>query len=135
MEQKKISVGGHINTYINFAMQQNYVPIIRNIVITNETEMAINNLTVKVNFEPAFAKEFTYNIECIEAYKTVEISPVPISLSTEFLFSLTEKMIGNIFIDVYEGEEMYTPCTVPKEMASASTPVSAAKRAASSGTV
>lgn len=102
---KKISVGGHINTYINFAMQQNYVPIIRNIVITNETEKAINNLTVKVNFEPAFAKEFIYNIECIEAYKKVEISPVPISLSTEFLFSLTEKMIGNIYVDVYEGEE------------------------------
>ena len=102
---QKISVGGHINSYINFAMQQNYVPIIRNIIIKNEQDKSINNITVKVNFEPNFAKEFTYNIECIEAGKTVEISPVCISLSTEFLFSLTEKMIGNIFIDVYEGEE------------------------------
>ena len=108
---QKISVGGHINTYINFAMQQNYVPIIRNIVITNESQESINNLTVKVNFEPAFAKEFTYNIQCIEAGKTVEVSPVPISLSTEFLYSLTEKMVGNIFIDMYEGEEkIYEYC-------------------------
>lgn len=103
-QPKKISVGGHMNTYINFAMQQNYVPIIRNIIITNEQDKPLNNLTVKVNFEPEFAKEFTYNIECIEAGKTMEISPVCISLSTSFLFSLTEKMIGSVIVSVYSEE-------------------------------
>ena len=104
-QENKISVGGHINTYINFAMQQNYVPIIRNIIIKNEQDTPLNNITVKVNFEPAFAKEFTYNIECIEAGKTVEISPVSISLSTEFLFSLTEKMVGSVVVSVYTATE------------------------------
>ena len=104
-QENKISVGGHINTYINFAMQQNYVPIIRNIIIKNEQDKPLNNITVKVNFEPNFAQEFTYNIECIEAGKTVEISPVSISLSTEFLFSLTEKMVGSVVVSVYANEE------------------------------
>ena len=47
-KQPKISVGGHINTYINFAMQQNYVPIIRNIVIANKSDMPLRNLKVKL---------------------------------------------------------------------------------------
>ena len=33
-----VTVGGNILGAINFAMQQNYVPIIRNIVINNKTE-------------------------------------------------------------------------------------------------
>lgn len=101
----KISVGGHINTYINFAMQQNYVPIIRNLVITNKTESTLKNLKVKILFEPNFAREYSHEIPSIEAGKSVTISPVRINLSTEFLFSLTEKLVGNMFIEVYEGEE------------------------------
>ena len=41
---KKVTVGGQINSSINFAMQQNYVPIIRNIVIHNESEEMLENL-------------------------------------------------------------------------------------------
>ena len=105
IEEQKISVGGHINTYINFAMQQNYVPIIRNLVIANKTEEALKNLKVKITFEPNFAREYTHEIELIEAGKSITISPVRIILSTEFLYTLTEKLVGNIFIEVYEGEE------------------------------
>ena len=104
-KQPKISVGGHINTYINFAMQQNYVPIIRNLVITNKSDMPLKNLKVKITFEPNFAREYTHDIELIEVGKSITISPVRIILSTEFLFALTEKLVGNIFIEVYEGEE------------------------------
>ena len=104
MEQK-ITVGGHINTYINFAMQQNYVPIVRNIIINNESEEKLENLRLKITFEPDFAREFTYEIGAIEAGKSMEIAPVRIILSTEFLFSLTEKTVGNIFIEVLQNED------------------------------
>ena len=102
--EKKVTIGGHLNGSINFAMQQNYVPIIRSLVIHNETEAKLNDLHLKITFEPDFARAFSYDIQSIEAGESVEISPVRIRLSTEFLFSLTEKMVGNIFVDLYEGD-------------------------------
>lgn len=101
---KKVKIGGHINASINFAMQQNYIPIIRNLVIYNETGEELHDLHLKITFEPEFAREYVFDIEKIGAHESVEIKPVRIKLSTEFLFSLTEKMIGNILIDLYEGE-------------------------------
>lgn len=102
---KNIVVDGQICSSINFAMQQNYVPIIRNLIIKNETDKELSELTLKITFEPEFAREFVYKINAIEAQSFVEICPVNIKLSTEFLFSLTEKMVGSIFIDLYEKDE------------------------------
>lgn len=103
--EKEITIGGQINASINFAMQQNYVPIIRSLVINNATEEKLTDLHLKITFEPEFAREFTYDIESIEAGKSVEITPVKIRLLTEFLFSLTEKMVGTILIDLFEREQ------------------------------
>ncbi|MCI7181719.1 MAG: hypothetical protein MSA26_14415 [Lachnospiraceae bacterium] len=101
---KKVTICGQINGSVNFAMQQNYVPVIRSLVIHNETQESLNDLRLKITFEPDFAREFIFEIESIDAGGSVEISPVRIRLSTEFLFSLTEKMVGSIFIELYEGD-------------------------------
>lgn len=102
---EKVTIGGEMNSSINFAMQQNYVPIIRTLVINNTTEEKLQDLHLKITFEPGFARDFTYDIDSIEAGESVEIAPVKIRLSTEFLFSLTEKMVGTISIDMFEGED------------------------------
>lgn len=47
-----VTVGGNILGAINFAMQQNYVPIIRNIVINNKTEDVLKNIDIKISFNP-----------------------------------------------------------------------------------
>lgn len=103
--ENKVSVGGNITKSINFAMQQNYVPVIRNLVVNNENEETLSNLDLKITFDPEFAKEYTYHIDEIQAGQYVEISPVRIQLKTEFLFSLTEKIIGTITVELFQGEE------------------------------
>ena len=100
-----VSVSGNINASINFAMQQNYVPVIRDLVVANESDAVLENIDLKISFEPEFAKTFTYHVENILANGSVEISPVKIATNTDFLFSLTEKMIGNITVDVLRGDE------------------------------
>lgn len=100
-----VSVGGHINASINFAMQQNYVPVIRFLTVNNESEEVLENIDLIISFEPEFAKEFRYHIDSIPANGSVEISPVRINTNTDFLFSLTEKMVGNITVDIMCGEE------------------------------
>ena len=101
-----VSVSGHINASINFAMQQNYVPVIRNLIVNNESDDVLEDIDLRVSFEPEFAKEFKYHIDSIPAHESVEISPVRISTNTHFLFSLTEKVIGNISVDVMQGENI-----------------------------
>ncbi len=102
----KVSVNGNFTKTINFAMQQNYVPIIRNLVVTNNSAEVLENIDVKITFEPDFAKEYTYSIVKLDAGQAVEISPLRISMKSEFLYSLTEKMIGNIRVVVSKGEEI-----------------------------
>ena len=56
-----VTVGGNILGAINFAMQQNYVPIIRNIVINNKTEDVLKNIDIKISFNPEIAKDYEYH--------------------------------------------------------------------------
>ena len=49
--ESKISVGGNFIGSINLAMQQNYVPVIRNLVVNNESEESLANLDLKITFE------------------------------------------------------------------------------------
>ena len=58
-----VTVGGNILGAINFAMQQNYVPIIRNIVINNKTEDVLKNIDIKISFNPEISKDYEYNID------------------------------------------------------------------------
>ena len=88
---------------INFAMQQNYIPVIRSIKINNSGDCDAENLKLTVSFEPEFARCFEAEIAAITAGSTVEISPVKIVLSTDYLFSLTEKLMGNVHIQIASG--------------------------------
>ncbi len=103
--EPKVSVGGTFSGTINFAMQQNYVPIIRNLVVSNVTNGELKNLKLKISFEPQFAKDYEIKIDRIAPEESVEISPIKIIISPDYLLSLTEKIVGNIHVEVCLGEE------------------------------
>jgi len=103
--ENKIKVSCLYSGAVNFAMQQNYVPIIRNLTVHNDSDEEMKNLKLKIRFEPNFAYEYETDIECIEPKQAVEITPVNIKLSSQFLFELTEKITGTIFFEVIRGEE------------------------------
>lgn len=96
----KVSVTGEFSASINFAMHQNYVPLVRSLMIQNISEETLYDLVVTIRFNPAFAKEYSYPIVRLESGASVEVSPVQIILSSEYLFSLTERIVGNIDIQV-----------------------------------
>jgi hypothetical protein len=105
---QKVKVGGQFNGTINFAMQQNYVPIIRYLVVSNITDAELENIKLKISFEPQFARDYESVIERLLPNVPVEIAP-KIVLSPDYLLSLTEKIVGNIHVELFEGEEsIYT---------------------------
>ncbi len=100
----------------NFAMQQNYIPLIRSIEIVNPGETAAEGIKVTAVFEPEFAKPYEYTVQYAEAGRTTEITPVKLTLSTDYLFSLTEKTAGNIHISAEKDGELLAEKDVPVEI-------------------
>ena len=91
-----ISFSGNMTARINFAMQQNYVPIFRNVVLTNLSDQELKNVRLRISFDPAFANTFESPPADLPPSQPVEISPVNIVLVSEYLFGLTEKMVGSV---------------------------------------
>ena len=91
---------------INFALQQNHVPVIREIVLRNTGDEQVDDIDLAVNFEPEFALEYSQHLDSIAPGKFVRISVVPISVSTEFLSSLTERMKGTVSLTARSGDEL-----------------------------
>ena len=100
----KITFGGTMTAQINFAMQQNYVPVFRSLTMTNSTEEELRSVSLRISFEPEFANVFQSTPVDLAPGRPVEISPVKIVLSADYLFSLTEKMVGSVTIEAVQGE-------------------------------
>lgn len=103
---------------INFAMQHNYVPVIRRIVVTNPTDAALENLQLTVAFCPEFAKSYSYPIEKIEAGQSLELPRKRESFDTTYLFSLTEKFLGYIHLSATQQEAVIYDTELPIELLS-----------------
>ena len=104
--ENKITFSSNMTAQINFAMQQNYVPIFRNIVLTNNSDEEMKNVRVRISFEPGFAKNFESVPVDLRPAQPVEISPINIIILSEYLFSLTEKLVGSVTIEALQGEEL-----------------------------
>ena len=98
----KVVVSGDLFSVINFAMQQNYVPMFRKLTIINNSGDTLSDLVLKISFEPAFAKEYKLNIKSLEPGTPAEVTSINIVLSPDYLFGLTEKMVGNVHIELLE---------------------------------
>ncbi len=111
MENLKLSPSAVEFTYnpvINFALQQNYVPAVRELVITNPSAEDLTALTVSVKPEPEFAAGWTEHIAVIQAGASVMLRP-SINPTTKFLADLTEKLAANYTVTVSSGNDvLYT---------------------------
>ncbi len=103
MEQK-LNVTLNALSHLNYSMQQNGVPFIRSVVVTNITDEAMDNLTLKISFSPEFSAPYEIKIDRLPTNQPIEISPVKTVISTEFLTSLTEQLYANIHIEVLDGQ-------------------------------
>ncbi len=103
---KKIEIEGAYGRVVNFAMQQNYVPIVKKLIVKNLSDEDISNLEIIITVEPEFAFEWKTNISIISALQAIELDVVDINLSPNFLYGLTEKMAGTIFVKAKLGEEV-----------------------------
>lgn len=89
---------------VNYAMQQNYVPVVRKLSVNNISSGDLREVTVKITAEPAFVAGFTKSLDLIPVGQSVEIGVVDLPISGKFLAELTERLTGELKLEVLQGE-------------------------------
>ena len=90
---------------VNFAMQQNHVPISRKLLLKNNSEVDIVKVSVQISFEPDLADKIVRLIDVIPKNSIVEVNNVILNISPKYLSEITERVVGEISISVYSDIE------------------------------
>jgi len=91
---------------VNYALHQNFVPIIQKIALRNESEEDLRDITVRIRTEPDLATEWTKSVERIPTDRTVEIGQIHLRINGTLLAELTERISGSLILEVSQGERM-----------------------------
>ncbi len=91
---------------INFAMQQNHVPVVRKLAIQNNSENDWQNLLVTITAEPDFTAVWKQSIDIIKAGETYEFSAIHLPVAANYLAELTEKISGSITLKIDTSREI-----------------------------
>ncbi|GAC1310616.1 MAG: DUF3320 domain-containing protein [Mucilaginibacter sp.] len=102
----KISIDLVLSPVVNFAMQQNHVPVVKHLILTNVSEDDFADLVVKISFEPDFALVWKVNIDVLNANESHTFGAVPISISAKYLAELTERISGQLFLEITAEDEI-----------------------------
>ncbi len=87
-----------LTSVINYALQQNRIPVIREILICNNSTDDIENAVVKLRCEPEFVCSAQMNVASIPAGASFSLSGFQPQINASFLAELTERMIGRLDI-------------------------------------
>lgn len=90
---------------VNFAMQQNHVPVIRKLAIKNNTETELNDLFIQINSEPDFALVWQSRIDNIPPNGFVELTAINLKLSPKYLSEVTERITGHFSVIISASEQ------------------------------
>ena len=98
--EKTVKIIADVCDTVNFAMQQNHVPIVRQITISNNSDENLVNLNVSVTTDPDIADEWSVNISEVSAGEDYKLDNIKLNLSATRLFELTESVSGTLAIEV-----------------------------------
>lgn len=93
---EKIKVDLSYLPKINFALQQNAIPVIREIVLTNKIEKDLQFLDCKFSSTPEFLVETVKRIDLLSANKSFSFYDFNLNLNYKFLAELSERLQGQI---------------------------------------
>ncbi|MBD5460842.1 MAG: DUF4011 domain-containing protein, partial [Lachnospiraceae bacterium] len=108
MESKReagISIQASVIPVINYALQQNHIPIVRSVVIANDSDETLEDVELEITAAMRLCLPYTRHIDCVPAGKTMEIGGISLILDAEYLAGVTEKITGNLSVTLSRNEE------------------------------
>ncbi len=103
-----VRITAQVLPVINFALQQNGVPMVRSITLENLTERDIEHIDLQITSTPAFAMPFYRHIDLLPAGKCLSISRPEVILDGEFLSVITERVKGVLRFTTKIGDALPT---------------------------
>jgi hypothetical protein len=93
---------------LNYAMQQNFVPVVRKLTLANHSSEDLHQVTVTIKPGTDFAAEWSKTLDVIPAGQSVEVGPVHLPVSGTFLAGLTERLLDRLTLQVeHDGKLLY----------------------------
>ena len=90
---------------INYAMQQNFIPLIKRLVLKNTSTENYRDIEIEIKAEPGFAHTWTARVDSLPPESSVELDQAVVRLSSDFLVHLTEKTLGTLTLSLKAGED------------------------------
>ncbi len=101
---------------VNFATQQNRLPVIQSLLLHNETQSSYEDLTISVTLSPELSETCESRLEQLAPESSVSIKDLIIKLSAEYLSTLTERILGEIRLCIKSKEEIIYENNYPLEI-------------------
>lgn len=93
---------------INYALQQNNIPAIQNITISNNSNKGLENLEIRIFADTDVILPFSTTIDYIPENKDYEIKNISMTLNAEVLAEITEKIKSRLIVELFKDEERIT---------------------------
>ena len=93
------------DTAINYAMQQNDVPVVKLLRINNLTDEPLSGLTVCITTQPEFTAPEEIALSSLAPGASINLGTIDLHPSHDYLANLAETVIGSITVTVGQGEE------------------------------
>lgn len=100
---------------VTFASQQNAVPVVRGVRVTNAGE-SVEDLRLTMNADPAFLRPLTWRIDRIEANSAVELGVADVALKAGFLLGVQESVRGQARLVLRRDEVVLAQVEHPVEV-------------------
>ena len=85
---------------VNFSFQQNAIPLIRKLELRNLSGQDLLDVVCKFTARPDWATEHEQRIAKIPAASDYSLSDLPLELSLSFLSDLSDRVVGEIAVEV-----------------------------------
>jgi very-short-patch-repair endonuclease len=106
-----ISVDLVYDRTVNYAMQQNDVPVVKSLRIVNGTDATLRDLNVRITTEPTFAALWESRVTVINPGESFNLGLVDLLLFHDFLACLTERVAGSLFVEVLQNDVLLCAST------------------------
>lgn len=100
-----LQVTASLATKIGFASHQNAVALLLDLVLENTSEVALQNLTVRLGSAPAFLESKIWKVDSLQSGASLRMSDRNVNLDAGFLADLTESLRGEIIIETSREED------------------------------
>ncbi len=102
--QPPIAIDLQLNPTVNYATQQNDVPVVHSLRIRNVSDRYLQDVRISIETEPLFARPLEKTIELIGPQETYDLGIIDLPLSHDFLFQLTERVAGEVHVTAAAGQ-------------------------------